>query len=53
MDNRELERALMAVKDKLDRLDVKLAQIEVQMKQLEEGTAEVRGGIKVVKALAG
>lgn len=53
MDNRELERALMAVKDKLDRLADKLDLIEVQMKQLEEGAAELRGGIKVVKALAG
>jgi len=53
MDNRELERALIAVKDKLDRLDAKLALIEVQMKKLEEGTVELRGGIKLAKALAG
>ena len=51
MDNREIERALMGISDKLDRLDARLKQIDLQMVKLEQKTIELRGGIKLAKAL--
>jgi hypothetical protein len=51
MDNRELERALFDVKDKLDKLDAKLYQIEIRMRKLEDDAIELRGGIKLAKHL--
>lgn len=51
MDNRELERALLDVQDKLDKLDAKLNQIEFKMRRLEDEAIELRGGIKLAKHL--
>lgn len=51
MDNRELERELLNVSEKLDRLDAKLYQIEIRMRKLEDDVIELRGGIKLAKHL--
>lgn len=51
MDNRELERALNAVSDKLDLVDVKLQEIEKKMAKLYEDADDLSKNLKTIRRI--
>lgn len=51
MDNRELERALNAISDKLDLVDVKLKEIERKMAKLYEDADDLSNNLKKIRSI--